>query len=191
MNWRFRVIIALTLLCAGTACVALLAGAQEQSFSLSATMLANGGGAAVDTSTWKTYRNEKNGFEVKHPETQIVNAGSGAGPDIIEIRGPVGDGKARGSFTLAIQKNQNPKKLPIEEWFSQQLKMMKASPESSGHTTIGGQAAVFMENTNSFGKLHDTFTLLHETDVLSLSYDRHAELDAIYAAIMASFRVGS
>jgi hypothetical protein len=48
---------------------------------------------------------------------------------------------------------------------------------------------VFMENTNSFGKWRDTFTLLNQTDVLSLSYKRQTELDATYNAIMASFRV--
>jgi hypothetical protein len=49
-------------------------------------------------------------------------------------------------LTLAIQKDQNPKKLSIEEWFAEQLKLQHASPESSGHVTIGAQAAVFMDN---------------------------------------------
>lgn len=49
--------------------------------------------------------------------------------------------------------------------------------------------AVFMENTNSFGKRRDTFTLLNQADVFSLSYKRQTELDATYGAILASFRV--
>ena len=91
-------------------------------------------------------------------------------------------------MTLAIQENQNPKKLSIEGWFAEQMKLMGVSPESSGHVTIGGQAAIFMENTNSFGKQRDTFTLLLQTDVLSLSYKRQTEFDATYAAIVSSFR---
>jgi len=90
---------------------------------------------------------------------------------------------------LAVQKNQNPKKLSIEQWYADQMKLMNAHPESSGNVTIGGQPAVFMENTNSFGKRRDTFTLLNQTDVLSLSYEHQAELDATYGAIVASFRV--
>jgi len=90
---------------------------------------------------------------------------------------------------LAIQINQNPKKLRIEDWFGEQLKLIHTSPESTGRTTIGGQDAVFMENTNSLGKQRATFTLLHATDVLSLSYKRQAELDDTYTAMTSSFRV--
>lgn len=42
---------------------------------------ARGNETIVDTSNWKTYRNEKHGFEVKHPETWNVHSGSGTGPD--------------------------------------------------------------------------------------------------------------
>jgi hypothetical protein len=35
-----------------------------------------------------------------------------------------------------------------------------------------------MENSNSFGKQRDTFVLLQETDILSLSHKRHAEFES-------------
>jgi len=116
-----------------------------------------------------------------------VNAGSGRDRTSLQSSKPRRSAEPKRVADLAVQKNQNPKRLAIEEWFAEQIKVLHASPESTGRVTLGGTRCGFsMENTNSFGKQRDTFTLLHETDVLSLSYKRRAEFDSIYTAMLAS-----
>jgi hypothetical protein len=188
MKRQFLVLLAATLLCVGVTSLRLMAVAPKPSLEPMAGADAASADHSVDTSAWKTYRNEKQAFELKYPETWIVNVGSGT-TEIVVISKPHREGELKASLTLAIQINQNPKKLRIEDWFGEQLKLIHTSPESTGRTTIGGQDAVFMENTNSLGKQRATFTLLHATDVLSLSYKRQAELDDTYTAMTSSFRV--
>jgi hypothetical protein len=143
----------------------------------------------IDTSDWKTYRDEKHGFELSYPPAWRVHTSSGAGPEIISIDKAAIGGEPRASLTFAVQQERNPRKHGIEQWFAEELQAMKATPALSGTLNIAGQPAIFTENTNSFGTTHSVFTLLHEIDVLSVSYPAQEQFDSTYAAIVNSLRI--
>jgi hypothetical protein len=103
--------LGLILLGVGTTGHQLMASSRKQASTKQNAPQVNGVAPAVDTSAWKTYRNEKHGFEVRYPETWRVNAGSGTGPDMITIAKPLRNGEPNASLTLAVQKNQKPKEV--------------------------------------------------------------------------------
>jgi hypothetical protein len=89
---------------------------------------------------------------------------------------------------LGIQENENPKKLSIDDYVAEQLRTMKTTPQSIRHVKIGGQPAVVLETTNSSGMaVTGTYTLLHNTNVVSFIYQHQTPFDATLAAIVESF----
>ncbi|HEU5401263.1 MAG TPA: hypothetical protein VFU86_07900 [Terriglobales bacterium] len=143
------------------------------------------GGSSLDVAKWKTYHDEQNSFDLKYPPDWHVSWSSGPGQKLIAINSPE---QHKVPFTVAVQMNQNPKKLSIEDWFADQLKRMNTKPESQGETKVGNQPAVFMENTNSFGKRRSVFTSLHGKDVLTVIYEPDTKFEPVYKAILDSFR---
>jgi len=143
----------------------------------------------IDTSDWAEYRNPKYGFGFKYPPGWRVRVGSANGSTMITITGDAEKGKSPGLMTIAVQENRNPRNLPIENWFAEERKQMKASPQASGAVAIGGQNAVFMENTNTFGVRRDIFLPLRATDILSVSYVRNPGVDRTYSAVLTSFQL--
>lgn len=157
---------------------------------------------AVDTSAWKTYRNQHYGFEVRYPaEWSAGGEGSGSTwstgqPEqkarvwMIEVRKPHKDSEPDAKVTLGVQENANPGKLSIDEYADQQFKAMKmTAPPSSRHVMLGNTAAFAMDVKSSSGQsVHTTYAVLHRTDVMSLIYKHQEQFDPVLAAIVSSFR---
>lgn len=142
-----------------------------------------------DTSKWKLYRNERYGFQVKYPETWVVSYSRGTPPEIIYFRGPY-RGVIGRALNVTVQLNMNPRKLSIEEWFTEQMRAVDDKKlEARGCSIVAGQPACFFEHTGKSGKERFLYTLLHETDVLSFNYTLGSEDSPSYAAIVDSFQV--
>jgi hypothetical protein len=161
--------------------------------------VAGGAGNRVDTSKWKTYHNAEYGFELKYPETWgLGGEGSGthwptAEPEkrtrvwMIEIRKPNRDEEPDARVSVGVQENENPKKLSIDAYAAEQL---DPKPESIRDVIIGGQPAVVLETTSTSGtKVSATYTLLHETNLVTLIYYHRELFDPTLAAIVGSFHM--
>ncbi len=106
----------------------------------------------------------------------------------MEIRKPHRDGEPDAKISLGIQENENPKKLSIDDYAAEQLRRMKSILPSTRHVIIGGQPAVVLETTSSSGmSVRGTYTLLQNTNLVSLIYEHQEPFDATLAAIVGSF----
>jgi len=84
----------------------------------------------------------------------------------------------------------NPRKLSIEDWSAEQLRIVDTIKlKAKGCSTVGGKRACFFEDTDKSGKERSVFTLLHQTDVLSFSYKLGTADSSNCEAIIHSFQV--
>ena len=94
------------------------------------------------------------------------------------------------TLTIFIQLNVNPRKLSIEDWSTEQLRIVDTIKcEAKGCSTVEGQPACSFEHTDKSGKECSIFTLLHKTEVPSFSYRLGTEDSPNCVAIVDSFRV--
>jgi hypothetical protein len=191
------------LLRAPAAAIALLCVADMSAAGLASQVAtASNGASRMDTTNWNTYRNSEYGFEVRYPKDwRLAGEGSGTqGPTgqpaqqtrvwMITVRKPHRDGEPDAQLLLGVQEKANPKRLSIDEYAAEQLKLTKETPQASGHLMLGSNVAVYYDVTSTSGKrVRATYTVLHGTDLVSLIYQPQEPFESILAAIVASFRI--
>src|SRR5258705_5475912 len=82
----------------------------------------------IDMSGWKLYRNETMGFETRYPSTWQVRSVKGTGPETVLLSETPQVGKPQLAVQFWVQRKINPYGLPIEQWYADQLRAMKAAP---------------------------------------------------------------
>lgn len=148
--------------------------------------------APNDTSNWKTYRNESMKFEVKYPNTWHVRQTTGTMESVL-ISSSSGVEKPNLSVQFAIQRNINPKGLPISEWKAEMLKIQNKKNVSfpTTDTNIGGRPAFRSERMSSFGRGFTFFTLHNQADIFQVMVTQPSsekELNKTYEAIISTIK---
>jgi hypothetical protein len=149
--------------------------------------------AQLDTSQWKSYRNEQMGFEAKYPDNWHVRSVTVNRPGIESamVDETPRVGKPHLAVQFWVQRRANPDGLPIEQWYASQLRKMKASPPLTLITAIGGRTTVRMEANGTLGRTFQFFTSLNKTDIFEITMiqpSSQTELDSIYQTLLSTIR---
>jgi hypothetical protein len=127
---------------------------------------------AGPVSGWTIYRNEKMGFEARHPPGWHVNALRGTATENVLLGEPPQAGKPRLAVQFWVQRGINPRGLGIAEWYADQLSRMR--PESAKgmsvtNVVVGGRPAVRRDAVGSMSYHVDFFVALKGTDVFEIT----------------------
>lgn len=148
-----------------------------------------GARAQVDTTTWKSYRNDAMGFEVKHPPTWRVSTVQG--PETVILGEPREPGKPQRAIQFWVQRQANPRGLSIEEWVADQLRRLKAPSTPVTTTSLGGRRAIRMDSAGSLGRSFHFHATLNRADIFTITIGQEAdqaELDETYHRILSTLR---
>ena len=145
----------------------------------------------IDTSDWKTYRNETMGFEVKYPNTWHVRQITGIGPESVSLDETPQVGKPNVSVQFWVQRQINQKGLSIGEWYTDQAAKIQSAPPSTTNTVIGGRPAIRTETVGTLGRNYAFFTSLNKTDIFEITITQASsqqQLDQRYGNILSTIR---
>ena len=123
----------------------------------------------IDTTSWKVFRNLVMGFETRYPSTWHVRSAKGNEPETVLLNETPQAGKPHLAVQFWVQRHMNPRGLPVQQWYADQLRRMNAAPSSTANTSIGGRPAVRMETTGTLGRTFQFFTSLNKTDIFEIT----------------------
>jgi hypothetical protein len=123
----------------------------------------------VDTSSWKTLRDERLGFQLKHPA--VWNVGRSAGTlESVLLGEPPRAGVPRVLMQVFVQRNINPNGRSIQDWYADQLRRFKVTaPPPTTSTVLGGRPTIRREVRGPDGRQYDYYTAINASDVFQVS----------------------
>jgi hypothetical protein len=144
----------------------------------------------IDTSKWSILRNDKLGFQVKHPNNWLTQIPTGAGTESVLISEPRQTGREHLLLQFWVQRKINAKGLAIEIWYADQMEAIGSLPLST-HTALGGRPAIRREIVGSLGNHFDWFASLNATDVFEVTVMQpvyQTRLNPMYDAILSTLK---
>jgi hypothetical protein len=144
-----------------------------------------------DTASWKAFRSRVMGFETRYPGTWHVRSVKGNGTETVLIDETPQSGKPHLAVRFSVQRNINPRGLPLQQWYAEQLHRMNAAPLPTTSTSIGGRPTLRIEATGTLGRTFQFFTSLSETDIFEITMTQPAsqqQLDPTYQTLLSTVK---
>ncbi|MEJ0021301.1 MAG: PsbP-related protein [Candidatus Doudnabacteria bacterium] len=125
------------------------------------------------TADWKTYTNSQYGFSFKYPPTLLVGLEGTGTFYSISILEP-SQTAANSLVTFEVEPNGNPKNLPLDEWYTEQLAAFKLTPEQLPKTdiTVGGKPAIRLDYSSTGQSEFHVIVQLNKTDLFHINYPK-------------------
>lgn len=130
------------------------------------------------------------GFEVKIPPTWAARPGVGTTFQTVLLDEPRQTGKPHLAVQIIVQRDINPRSLPIAEWFADRLQKFKSPPVQSSATTVGGRPTIRWDLARESGNNYQFFTAINRIDIFQITINQppNQPLDPVHEAVIASVR---
>jgi hypothetical protein len=146
----------------------------------------------VDTSSsWKTLRDQRLGFELRHPATWQVGRSTGTLESVV-LGEPARAGASRVVMQVLVQRGINPDRLSIGQWYADQLRRLRVTePPPTTSALIGGRTTIRRDMSRPDARQYDFYTAINASDVFQVSIKQPAGaagLDRTHEAVLSTIK---